>query len=470
MTDQRKIRWHRWMFLFVFVYTLSLGLFIQLVFLPHLAPSMHMAGGILTGNYDAYTFHTQARGLANLIIEKGWSQWEWRVGSSGISSLLAILYVFFGPHIWLIMPYNALVHAFAVLVLYDLFRSIFPGLSQRTYLLGTLPYAFFPSTLLWTTQLHKDGLSFLAAFMLFWVIVRVMKYDCRVRSWRYALWLCVVCVLGQFFLWWFKEDRIFFFELFFGFCILGAVVSWMRKRFGSNRSALTCIGLLVIMMTSGAWFFFWDVRPTIRAKHLTKEELEERKAFSPDLEQWNSEHWKSVSWLPEQVDSRLAQLTEIRNRYLLIHWKPNSPIDRDYAFTSAYDILRYTPRMLLISYFAPFPADWLDEGSTGTATVMKRIVSLETLLVYLSFVGLVGLLWKHWRNPHLWYLLFMVTVFMMIYVYVFPNMGTLYRQRFGFLSLVTGLGLIGIASWFEKRSQETVSIRIIREEPELTTD
>ena len=470
MTDQKKLTWHKWIFLVVFIYTLLLGLFIQLVFLPHLVPSMHMADGVLAQNYDSYTFHTQARTLADLIKTEGWSHWEWRPGASGISSLMAVFYVFFGPHIWLMMPYNALVHAFSVVVLFDLFRSILPGMSRRACLIGALPYAFFPSTLLWTTQVHKDGLFFLAVFMLIWVSVRVMQYDHRSRNWLYVLWLFVVCVLGQFFLWWFRRDRITFFELFYGLCIFGMLLSWVARKRRMDLSTITSIGLLVIMIVSGALFLQWRIRPNIHGKGLTDEQWTERYEFSQDLEQWDAAHWEPTSWLPEKVDAKLALMTEIRNNYFLIHWKSNSAIDRYRVFKSADDMIRYIPRMLAISYFVPFPTDWLDAGSSGSATIMRRLVALETFFVYLSFAGLLCLLWKHWRNPYLWYLLLIVTVFMMVYAYVFPNVGTLYRQRFGFLSLVTGLGFLSIASWFDGRRRETVSLRIVREEPELAND
>jgi hypothetical protein len=53
----------------------------------------------------------------------------------------------------------------------------------------------------------------------------------------------------------------------------------------------------------------------------------------------------------------------------------------------------------------------------------------------------------------------------MIYAFIFPNLGTFYRQRFGFLSIVTGFGFIGLAELFSKRREKRLTFGMDRDEP-----
>ena len=470
MTERSSFRWRTWIFLTVFIYTLLLGLFVQLVFLPHIAPSMHMGEGVLSSNHDTYTFHYYAKKLAEVIRENGWSNWEWRVGSSPVSSLTAIFYVFFGPHFWLMMPYNALVHALSAVVLFDLFKSLLPKLSSRVCLIGTIPFVLFPSTLVWTTQLHKDGLFFLAVFMLFWVVVRMLRSDEYPLNRAYSIRLLGICWLGMFFIWWFREDRLVLFEIFLGLCLIPTLRNWVVSRTLNNSQRLASVGLLVSMLLGGWLLMQYHVKPTITSKTRDAEEQAQIKEDNPQLEAWSRDKWQPVKWLPAKVDAKLAQLTEVRNNYFLIHHTGNSTIDPEQSFTSAYDIIAYVPRMVQLSFFAPFPKDWLDKGSTTSLSVMKLIVSMETVLVYLSFIGMFYILAKHWRNPTLWYLLFMTAVFIMIYTFVFPNLGTFYRQRFGFLSIITGLGFIGLAQLILRRREKRLTLGMTSSESALDSE
>jgi len=92
-----------------------------------------------------------------------------------------------------------------------------------------------------------------------------------------------------------------------------------------------------------------------------------------------------------------------------------------------------------IGLFAPFPSQWLEKMSA-----IRLVSSVETFLWYLFFPGVVYLAVRR-PSPAFWagtlFCLGMITLFS----YVNPNLGTLYRVRFGFWFFFLTCGAVGWA-------------------------
>ena len=101
--------------------------------------------------------------------------------------------------------------------------------------------------------------------------------------------------------------------------------------------------------------------------------------------------------------------------------------------------------------FAPFPSDWLAEGSVAANTVMRRVISIEMLAVYASMLFLPLAMWVYRRKPEFWFVLGFFTLLTLIHVYLVPNMGTLQRMRYGFLTATVGLALSALAGRWSRR-------------------
>jgi hypothetical protein len=72
-----------------------------------------------------------------------------------VSGIAAVFYTLITPKPWTLLPLNALLHTAAAWALFEILRSITGDWKKA--LLGAAPFAFFPSSLTWTAQMHNDG-------------------------------------------------------------------------------------------------------------------------------------------------------------------------------------------------------------------------------------------------------------------------------------------------------------------------
>jgi membrane protein DedA with SNARE-associated domain len=81
-------------------------------------------------------------------------------------AVFAFFYWLIYPSIASLIPVNAALHATSALLLFKTFEK--SGFNERRATLGILPFCLFPTSLLWVTQIHKDGLFILGLFLLFY--------------------------------------------------------------------------------------------------------------------------------------------------------------------------------------------------------------------------------------------------------------------------------------------------------------
>lgn len=154
--------------------------------------------------------------------------------------------------------------------------------------------------------------------------------------------------------------------------------------------------------------------------------------------------WSSPSWIPSAIDNRMYSLAVLRYR-----WKSNvgrSTLDQDVMPTSPEEIAAYLPRLMAVGFLAPFPAQWFEDGSYASTTMMRRAVGVEMTLTYVAFVGLALSAWRWRARLEFWFVLFFGGLTTLIWAFIVPNIGSLYRARFGFLMVLVALGLAAILS------------------------
>ena len=75
---------------------------------------------------------------------------------------------------------------------------------------------------------------------------------------------------------------------------------------------------------------------------------------------------------------------------------------------------------------------------------MRTVSAFEMAVSYVLLVGLIfGLLRQKWRNPVLWIVLYLTLFFILLQALAIPNVGALYRMRYGAWQLLNALGVIG---------------------------
>ena len=109
-----------------------------------------------------------------------------------------------------------------------------------------------------------------------------------------------------------------------------------------------------------------------------------------------------------------------------------------------------------IAVLAPFPSQWMEQGQSNGGGLMRRIAGYEMTIVYISiFIGFPIAMLMWWNRYSFWLINGLCFFIITIYAYAVPNIGTLYRLRYGFLMIIVATGISGILTFIaNQRSQQ----------------
>ena len=443
----------------VFLYAILTAFFVQGVVAPRLPGAETVPPGMIAGS-DTPFFHRLAVEQAEAIRAEGWSAWAWNPGWQPAQpvGILSAIYAVFGPSLLFAIPLTALLHAAAALLLYGLLRAL--GFARLPAVVGVLPLVFFPSTLTWVSQFHKDNL-FLPGFFLFllgWIGL------VRGRGGRWAGAVLLVAA-GAVLMASMRPYALTFAALAGTAGLLVAVaVQTLRRTLSPGAGLLRiCGGGLVL----GSLLLFSPGGPQGPAAEASAPPSSEagekpsRPNLVPGLAGSNDTPvnadptaevsegppilaWEPTPWLPGAVDDAFRQLATAR---AVTHWmfpEAGSRLDEERRFTSAPDLLAYLPRAVTIGLLAPFPRQWVERGLTPTGTLERRVVAGEMILAYGCFLAVLLGLWRRLLAPRLGVVL-LCGLFLLPYVYALSAVGSLYRLRFGPWIVLVALGAAVLA-------------------------
>lgn len=451
---------------FFFVYAVATALLLQLVVLPFLLPGLHAGNGLLVGG-DWVGFHAIAAELAEKIHAQGWSVWELRPKYQAPSGIAAALYVLTVPHPWVLAPLNTAIHATTGVVLVRIIQSFVPDL--RHAVVCILPFMFFLSAMTWYAQIHKDGYYYAGIFLTLygWILLA------RLETWKGSsgrpllglLWIVAGCML----IWVVRPYGI---NLMQGIGVIFALMlvplfifRGLRRQLPAPRVVVSVLIVLALPVVLGVnkdrGVYESRGLQESRGLHENRGSPEGRgvdgeatvltyktRRLEPDGDYSEVEQvrWQRTNWLPASLDEIFFTLSTIRSGYA--QSKGASNVDADVLFHSAVDFIPYLPRALQIGFTAPFPTHWFSQGSSEANTLMRRISALEMIVVYCALLFLPYALWLWRRKIETWLTFSFCTIMLMIYTYIMPNVGTLYRTRYGFLMMLVALGIAGgITAW-----------------------
>ena len=427
--------WLKW-FLIFFVYSIFLGLAVQLVVVPILFPQWHAGNGLIKA-HDWVTYHQLAVEMAAQMRENGIRAWAFSPDHWLEPSVVAFVYYLTFSSPLVLLPLNALIHATTGVILTHLFSQFY---DKKTALLGAFPFVFFPSSLLWVTQIHKDGFFFLGAALFIWGWVLIFENQKQ----RFPAW-------GVFGLVWFGLEISFiarsYLSLIYWILSIFFVLLYLSAFFRSTKNSYDWRGLafcavLAISLVPQKILFPSAYGVSSVVAEAPKKDATSKKSVAietpapPRL----SYEWVSSPWLPSFVNTQLYNLAFARNGFLHTNLG-NSNFDKEVAFKSSSDIVQYLPRAFQVGFFGPFPNSWFKRASNEANETFKKLVGLEMSFVYLLFpYFLLACIRNRKRLSFLALVCFSIT-FIWIFAMSCPNFGTLHRFRYFYLTLVTGLGL-----------------------------
>lgn len=426
-----------WLLLAVaFLGTCLVAWAVQLVLLPHFFPHLHAGHGMLVGG-DSAGMHLTAVDLAARIQKEGWSVWELRPAGNAPTGIAAALYVFVTPEPYMLVPMNALVHAAGGMTVYLIAYLV--SANRLASVVAAIPFLVFPSAASWYAQIHKDGIFALGMLLcaLGWMQAFRPGFWVSARP-AYAA-LILPLALGLFLVWLVRPHIMILMQavaMVTSVSGLLLVAFWWRlgvlqgRRFVLAVFVFVTIPLLVVL-----------VKPSDYRVESWKGDVVARETVMPYM----PGHCVLERGANASADKLSSTVAAMRDFYISGNSYKNakSNMDTDFVPGTICNLVGYLPRALQVGFLAPFPAQWMADGSVAASTVMRRVISVEMLAVYACLLLLPLALWNFRKKPEFWFVLGFLTLLTVIHVYLVPNLGTLHRMRYGFLTAVVGLALAG---------------------------
>lgn len=437
------------LWLLVFLITLFIIFLVQLVLLPHVFKAWHAGNGLLIGG-DWLSFHRVAVEIAGSVKTEGWSAWELRPNGWLPAGIAAAVYALTIPEPWTLAPLNAAIHAITFLVAMKLLLLFTK--SRHIAFLAAVPFAFLPSAMLWYTQIHRDGYNILGMLLFLYGLLLMAGPE---RATSKALWGFFYALVGAFAVWLVRPYSLTIFY-YTGLFLLLIIAVWfavialkdrlqwktLAIKFFLIAFSLSLVNVFSSLDDAGKYLadptevVITDMIDDAGSEDAILDEVNNQTAVD-----YNLNSWQYVRWVPDTLDNYLYSVAILRmEHYPERYAHAGSAIDSDAAFYSVYDFISYLPRALQIAFLAPFPQHWLEAGSGEETTFFRRVSAFEMVYVYLMLVGLLYGFWRWRKRIEIYLVTVFCTVMMMPFVYGVPNIGSVYRYRYGYLMLLVALG------------------------------
>ena len=416
-----------------YLYSLTVGLLVQFVILPIIFPSAHWKDGLMVGG-DWVLFHTEGVEIAKRVQQEGWSAWTLRHPISGqaVSGIAGLFYALTEIHKpWVLLPFNAFLHASAGLILYILLRLL--DISKKTALIFTIPFIIFPTSLTWVSQIHKDGLYILGMYLTFLSLALAFSNEIKKN-----LISILAGVVGAFVFFTVGREYAlkivyYFYALFLSISLLTATINlvWKGKE-SFLRYGKTAFVFFVIFVTYGL------LQPQTQTQTQTQT-------------QW---YWNP--YIPDKVENLFYTLAVLRNEIWpqYLSGRPGA-IDEDIKFRSVGDFIKYTPRALTVGFFSPFPKFWFGKGSTTGGTIARYITPFEAIYLWFAWLLLPIALWFHRKKLWFWLVFLICLGFIWLHVVAEPNVGPIVRKRYGYVMLLSAvIYSTAIELWRRRKGKE----------------
>lgn len=422
------------LWLIIFLYALLASLLIQLFLLPVFFPNWCDPNGLLNGG-DTQNFHQIAVTVSEQIKMQGWGAWTLRPQGQSPAGVAAILYTVFLPKPWVLLPLNAILHATASLVLLKILNIVFKN--RKTAIIGTLPFIFFPTSFLWLAQIHKDGFTILGNLL---ILLSLLSFlDCRWKPpFLKELKTLLLFWLGVILIW---IPRPYQVKILQGELVLIAVLILILALFRQKKlrwpNTITPLVLIVLMVAINPLAQNYGIKEKNDPMIMTPQ-AGTPQAGTPQVQYLQ---YQRTFWIPTVVENLFSGLAKLREGYLQYYQNAASEIDANVHFTSASQIFAYLPRAVEISLLAPFPSDWFGQGSLASTTMMRRVAAVEMTITYFSLICFLLFFLKTIKKTEVWVIVSFCLGMMVVNTLSTPNVGTLYRFRYGFIMVLVGLGM-----------------------------
>ena len=437
-------------FFLAFLYVLLAGLMIQLIIIPYILPAdMTVGNGLLRG-YDAGKFHRIAVDAANKIQTLGWTAWTLKPNMQIVSGIASVFYTLFFPQPWVMLPLHGLLHGLGCVFFYK--TLVLLTRQSKNLILPVLLFTFFPSALLWNTQLHND--VYIIPEIMFYIYGWTYFSDLnRVFKIRNAIFSFLVLFVGCFLIWETRNYVSFILSILSIIIVVFLIIvnsPWIKNHTFSGRKYLYYVILLfsIFIITTPRLYFSTQKDITLFSDSNQNKVTYYKQPYL----------WQETKWLPEKVDKKIKEVARIREKFIRNWDYAGSQIDTHIEFHSIYDFVGYIPRAMQIAFFSPFPNTWFSSGYKSAGDFMRAESAFEMIIIYICLIGLPFAVYKTYKNKEFWILSFVSLTMLYIYTCTIPNIGSLYRFRYPFLMPLVCLGFWGILEFNLMKKSESSKV------------
>jgi hypothetical protein len=391
-------------------------------------PSIHAGLGLLKG--DNAFFHELALQISREIAEKGWSAWRIFSANTAATSnvaLAAVVYYFGGANPALLIPINAIIQTLSAFILYKIVLSL--AANRTAALWSALFFSVMPTTLVWISQLHKDGYAIFAWFLAFYMAIEHGKIKIMPKILLNLLAMIILYV-----------TRPLYLNLLFIILALDCFyVILFNRNFNGKKLLLT--NLLVCASFIFSFYYFKPVRNAYAASFdATQRGLI---ATQNGFEKAPPYHWQGNK---SGIDLLFLQASSMRIFQMFFSGPAaNSVVDMEVRLESKAEFFQYFPRALSIALLYPHPLMLIKIGNAQSYGLLLEI--LVYLILLASFlIYLVRFPINHQLNR-----IFLIALVGSTFLaYINPVIGSLQRVRYPFFALIMALGVISLFAHWQK--------------------
>jgi len=473
-----------------FFFTATMALFFQLVALPLWLSEIHAGNGLLVGG-DWIGFSRIASDLAQTMAREGWSSWELRPERQSPAGIAAFFYFLFGPNPWTLVPMNAAIHATTAVLMVCIMKIFFSD--TRLALLCTLPFILFPTSLMWYSQIHKDGVFFLGITLNLygWILLSCIKTWEGISSKTFLPVLCIF--IGCFVIWVMRPYGVQMMQgigCIFAIILVPYFITQALRRKFLFRQAFFAIFIIVslpilidifnpkdkgggielvtqemLAVDQGVIFphnytdagIGDDVK--VEDKTISTKSTKPNYQFLVKAQNTKKElEWEYTDWLHPSLDNLFLTISIVRSGYASTIG--GSSVDSNVRLRSAPEFLYYLPRAIQIGFTMPIPSFWHGQDINGKSAILKSVAMVEMLLVYFSLFFLGYALFRWNRKIEIWLIFIFCVIFILLYTYITPNIGSLHRTRHGFLMVLLALGIAGGINFWQRKFNTLLRVSI----------
>ncbi len=445
------------LFFVTFIFVSFLSWFLQIYLYPEYFTAYYFKDGMLK-NGDWIRYNELALFQLSLMAEKGLSAWKLYsavydgISHQPISNITSLYYYFTNSNTpYFIVPLHALLHSTTLLYLLLTMKYIF---KEKISIISLFIFLSLPSTAIYFTHINKEIYFWFSISVIFYNSLLFFNYEfSNIKNIKLFILNIFILVAALFFIFLLRPQFLQAFSLFYISALFIYTLHRLLvyKLFFKFRHILTIVFSFIFLFSYNSPIHK-SINASVKDSYIiVKSDLnfenentngEKIKAVKNKLNiDMHADsipgiiNWKTNNVMPAFVDKIFFTIYKVRDNFKLTE---DISIDNEKSFNSLNKIIIYYPEALLKGFFLPFVTDWFNNNEI-VGSKAQLLFAYEMFITYLGlFLFFIYFVTKF--NYKLLYLFIFSSLFISIIVYLYPNIGTLFRYRFYFVNLcvITG--------------------------------